>query len=71
MTGPNVCQLVLAVHLIARTSGQHYLVVLLVPAGGVVELLLEVSNPGLWMIHCHIAEHLEAGMKTVFGVTSP
>lgn len=41
----------------------------LVPTGSVVEILLEISNPGLWMIHCHIAEHLEAGMKTVFGVT--
>jgi FtsP/CotA-like multicopper oxidase with cupredoxin domain len=41
----------------------------LVPVGSVVEILLEVSNPGLWMIHCHIAEHLEAGMKTIFGVT--
>ena len=41
----------------------------LAPVGGVVELLLEVTNPGMWMIHCHIAEHLEAGMKTVFGVT--
>jgi suppressor of ftsI len=41
----------------------------LVPVGSVVELLLEVSNPGMWMLHCHIAEHLEAGMKTVFGVT--
>ena len=40
----------------------------LVPVGSVVELLLEVSNPGLWMLHCHIAEHLEAGMKTVFAV---
>jgi suppressor of ftsI len=40
----------------------------LVPVGGIVELLLEVSNPGLWMIHCHIAEHLEAGMKMIFGV---
>ena len=38
----------------------------LVPVGGVVEILLEVTNPGMWMIHCHIAEHLEAGMKTVF-----
>lgn len=42
----------------------------LVPVGSVVEVLLEVSNPGMWMIHCHIAEHLEAGMKTVFGVTT-
>jgi FtsP/CotA-like multicopper oxidase with cupredoxin domain len=40
----------------------------LVPVGSVVELLLEVSNPGLWMMHCHIAEHLEAGMKLVFAV---
>ena len=40
----------------------------LIPVGGVVELLLEVTNPGMWMIHCHIAEHLEAGMKTVFAV---
>ncbi len=42
----------------------------LVPVGSVVEVLLEVSNPGMWMIHCHIAEHLEAGMKAVFGVTA-
>lgn len=40
----------------------------LVPVGSVVELLLEISNPGRWMLHCHIAEHLEAGMKTVFVV---
>ena len=42
----------------------------LVPVGAVVEILLEVSNPGMWMMHCHIAEHLEAGMKTVFGVSN-
>ncbi|MFL5606351.1 MAG: multicopper oxidase domain-containing protein [Gemmatimonadaceae bacterium] len=26
------------------------------------------SDPGQWMLHCHIAEHLEAGMKMVFEV---
>ncbi len=41
----------------------------LVPAGSVVELLVEMSNPGRWMLHCHIAEHLEAGMRTVFTVS--
>ena len=41
----------------------------LVPVGSVVELLIDVTNPGLWMMHCHISEHLEAGMKTVFGVS--
>ena len=40
----------------------------LVPVGMSVELLLELSNPGRWMLHCHIAEHLEAGMQLVFDV---
>jgi len=39
-----------------------------VPVGGSVDLLLELSNPGRWMLHCHIAEHLEAGMQMVFTV---
>jgi FtsP/CotA-like multicopper oxidase with cupredoxin domain len=41
----------------------------LVPAGGTVDLLLELSNPGRWMLHCHIAEHLAAGMMMTFDVT--
>ena len=40
----------------------------LVPVGTSVDLLLEISNPGRWMAHCHIAEHLEAGMQMVFEV---
>lgn len=40
----------------------------LVPVGGTTDLLLDVTNPGAWMLHCHIAEHLEAGMHTVFKV---
>ena len=40
----------------------------LVPAGGTVELLVDTSNPGRWMLHCHIAEHLESGMHTVLTV---
>jgi suppressor of ftsI len=40
----------------------------LVPVGMSVELLLEISNPGRWMVHCHIAEHLETGMQFVFTV---
>jgi FtsP/CotA-like multicopper oxidase with cupredoxin domain len=45
----------------------HHLVwkdTVLVPAGGTVELLVDLSNPGPWMLHCHIAEHLGAGMMT-------
>jgi FtsP/CotA-like multicopper oxidase with cupredoxin domain len=40
----------------------------LIPVGGTTDLLVEMSNPGKWMIHCHIAEHLEAGMMGVFTV---
>jgi suppressor of ftsI len=40
----------------------------LVPAGGTVDLLIDTSNPGRWMLHCHIAEHLESGMHTTLHV---
>jgi suppressor of ftsI len=40
----------------------------LLPAGWTAELLVEMSNPGDWMIHCHISEHLESGMMATFRV---
>ncbi len=40
----------------------------LLPAGSTTDILLELSNPGRWMVHCHIAEHLESGMKFVMDV---
>lgn len=39
----------------------------LVAAGETVDILLDTTNPGTWMAHCHIAEHLESGM--MFGFT--
>ncbi|MBK8541574.1 MAG: multicopper oxidase family protein [Ardenticatenia bacterium] len=36
--------------------------------GETVELLMEITNPGAWMVHCHIAEHLEGGMMFQFQV---
>ena len=42
----------------------------LIPAGSTVDLLVDVSNPGRWMLHCHIAEHLSAGMMMGFTVGS-
>jgi suppressor of ftsI len=41
----------------------------LLPAGGSADLLLDATNPGAWMAHCHIAEHLESGMMLHFSVT--
>jgi len=40
----------------------------LVPAGAVVDILLDTQNPGVWMLHCHIAEHLSSGMMLHFTV---
>ena len=40
----------------------------LLPVGSSTDILLELSNPGRWMVHCHIAEHLESGMKFVIDV---
>jgi suppressor of ftsI len=72
-----------AMHHPIHIHGQRFLVVaqsgvrrrnlawkdtMLLPAGDTAEILLEVSNPGRWMLHCHTAEHLEAGMRMVFTV---
>jgi FtsP/CotA-like multicopper oxidase with cupredoxin domain len=40
----------------------------LVRTGQRVSILLEVTNPGRWMAHCHIAEHHESGMMFSFEV---
>ncbi|HET8634665.1 MAG TPA: multicopper oxidase family protein [Gemmatimonadales bacterium] len=40
----------------------------LIPVGSTVDLLIDASNPGDWMLHCHIAEHLGAGMMMVMHV---
>ena len=40
----------------------------LVPSGQTVDILLNPTNPGTWMAHCHIAEHLESGMMMKFDV---
>jgi FtsP/CotA-like multicopper oxidase with cupredoxin domain len=43
----------------------------LVRTGEVVDILFDVSNPGLWMAHCHIAEHMQSGMMFSFNVARP
>jgi FtsP/CotA-like multicopper oxidase with cupredoxin domain len=40
----------------------------LIRTGETVDILLDVTNPGLWMAHCHIAEHHESGMMFSFNV---
>ena len=40
----------------------------LVRAGETADIVLEVTEPGLWMAHCHIAEHNQDGMMFSFRV---
>jgi FtsP/CotA-like multicopper oxidase with cupredoxin domain len=40
----------------------------LVGTGQTVDILLDVTSPGRWMAHCHIAEHHEGGMMLSFDV---
>lgn len=40
----------------------------LVPVGSTVDLVVEMSNPGTWMLNCQITEHVGAGMSMSFAV---
>ena len=40
----------------------------LLRTGETVDILLDVTNAGRWMAHCHIAEHHESGMMFSFDV---
>lgn len=40
----------------------------LIPKGDTMDILLEISNPGEWVAHCHILEHAESGMMISFKV---
>lgn len=40
----------------------------LVKAGERVDIVLDTSNSGTWMAHCHTAEHLAAGMMMKFTI---
>ncbi len=40
----------------------------LITKGRTVDILVDMSNTGKWMAHCHIAEHLHSGMMFQFSV---
>lgn len=40
----------------------------LLKTGDVVDVLLETINPGKWMAHCHIAEHMHSGMMIAYTI---
>ena len=40
----------------------------LIPTGSTVDILVLADNPGKWQFHCHISEHLGAGMASVINI---
>jgi FtsP/CotA-like multicopper oxidase with cupredoxin domain len=40
----------------------------LVRTGQTVDILFDVTNPGLWLAHCHIGKHMQSGMMFSFTV---
>ncbi len=38
---------------------------IMIAPGERYDLLMEASNPGVWMVHCHIENHADNGMMTV------
>lgn len=42
----------------------------LVERGSYVDLLVDFKNPGDWLVHCHIPEHMESGMMATFKVSA-
>jgi FtsP/CotA-like multicopper oxidase with cupredoxin domain len=53
-----------------RASNLAWRDTFIVPVGETVDILVEMTNPGKWMAHCHIAEHLASGMDMIFTVGS-
>ena len=51
-----------------RTRNLVWKDTVIIPVGSTVDLLIDATNPGPWMIHCHIAEHLGSDMMAVMHV---
>jgi len=49
---------------------RHMDVVELLPAS-TLSVDMMADNPGVWMFHCHVADHMEAGMMSTFTIYDP
>jgi FtsP/CotA-like multicopper oxidase with cupredoxin domain len=49
-------------------SGTPWLDTVLLAADDRVEVAFVADNPGDWLFHCHVLEHMQAGMSAVVRV---
>jgi FtsP/CotA-like multicopper oxidase with cupredoxin domain len=54
----------------APTTNRAWKDTAVLPSGETMDILLELTNPGRWMMHCHVAEHLGTGMMGLFTVSA-
>jgi hypothetical protein len=50
--------------------GRNTDVIELLP-GSMVTVDMLADNPGTWMFHCHVSDHMEAGMMAVYTIAPP
>ena len=53
------------------TDGQHRMDVVQLLPGGTETVDMIADNPGTWMLHCHVSEHMELGMMASFTIYEP
>ena len=51
-----------------RTPHREWADTVFLPRGQRAEIAFVADNPGDWMLHCHVLEHMEGGMMTVVRV---
>jgi len=51
-----------------RNENPVWVDTVLTAKGDTVDILLDASNPGTWVAHCHILEHAESGMMLSYTV---
>ena len=53
-----------------RDGGRNTDVVELLP-GSMVTVDMLADNPGTWLFHCHVSDHMESGMMAVYTIYEP
>jgi hypothetical protein len=53
------------------TNGQRNTDVIELLPGSMVTVDMLADNPGTWMFHCHVEDHMESGMMAVYTVYAP
>jgi len=53
------------------TDGRRNTDVIELLPGSMVAVDMLADNPGTWLFHCHVSDHMEAGMMAVYTIYSP